>query len=371
MGKPELYPPTTHIKPKGYDKDILKDCHEDFLCTECKYIMINPSQIPCGHRFCKSCIDYLNECNKPCITCVENNEEFMGYDITPDFVIIKELKHKQATCPKCKIVCLFKDFGNHLTVCNSKDNIYTESYINEVIDQIFELHKLHEKDTTTLKHTLKTQVSTVNSVEKLMDEVKNKLQCLEEENKSLKTLCAKLNTSIKEKNATVAELSIKLSNMEFGSYDGTFTFKIVNVLKGREEAITNGKIILSVPFYTSREMGYKMCMGVYLNGYNNSVGTHASVGVTVMKGYYDDMLRWPLDAKITLIWFDQKNTKSTSVTFSTNQYENNFMKPKDNMNKIMVCSEFLSLEHINNTKFGYVKDNVAFVKVIVEVKSEA
>ena len=67
---------------------------------------------------------------------------------------------------------------------------------------------------------------------------------------------------------------------------------------------------VSTPFYTS-ERGYKLLLGVDANGWGGSgKGTHLSVFVYLMKGEYDEELKWPFNANITiqlLNWSDDSN----------------------------------------------------------------
>ena len=65
----------------------------------------------------------------------------------------------------------------------------------------------------------------------------------------------------------------------------------------------------SPPFYTS-ERGYKLQLGVDANGWESGKGTHLSVFVYLMKGEYDEELKWAFIANITiqlLNWSDGSN----------------------------------------------------------------
>ena len=64
------------------------------------------------------------------------------------------------------------------------------------------------------------------------------------------------------------------------------------------------KLVRSTPwhspsFYTHPH-GYKMCLGVYANGYSNVENSHVTVFVCMMKGDYDDQLKWPFRGDITI-----------------------------------------------------------------------
>ena len=55
----------------------------------------------------------------------------------------------------------------------------------------------------------------------------------------------------------------------------------------------------SPPFY-SHLGGYKMCLKVHANGYGDGKGTHVSVFVRLMKGVFDDTLKWPFCGDVTV-----------------------------------------------------------------------
>ena len=55
----------------------------------------------------------------------------------------------------------------------------------------------------------------------------------------------------------------------------------------------------SVPFYSGIH-GYKLQLKVRANGFASGKDTHLSVGVLLMKGEYDDSLKWPLNSEITI-----------------------------------------------------------------------
>ena len=60
----------------------------------------------------------------------------------------------------------------------------------------------------------------------------------------------------------------------------------------------------SPPFYT-HPRGYKMCLEVDANGNGCGKGSHVSVFVFMMKGEYDDSLKWPFLGDITVQLLNQ------------------------------------------------------------------
>ena len=60
------------------------------------------------------------------------------------------------------------------------------------------------------------------------------------------------------------------------------------------------------PSFYSHIGGYKMCMSVYTNGYGNGKDTHIGVGIFMMRGEFDDHLKWPFKGKFQVHLINQK-----------------------------------------------------------------
>ena len=64
----------------------------------------------------------------------------------------------------------------------------------------------------------------------------------------------------------------------------------------------------SLPFYTHPQ-GYKMCLRVDANGYGKGKGTHVSVSVYLMRGGFDDVLKWPFRGHVVIQLCNQLQDK--------------------------------------------------------------
>ena len=62
-------------------------------------------------------------------------------------------------------------------------------------------------------------------------------------------------------------------------------------------------------FYTSHG-GYKMCIRVDANGYDDGKGTHVSVYAYLMRGENDDHLPWPFTGTVTVELLNQLEDKN-------------------------------------------------------------
>ena len=61
----------------------------------------------------------------------------------------------------------------------------------------------------------------------------------------------------------------------------------------------------SDPFYT-HETGYRMCLRVIISGVGRNPGNHVSVFLYLMKGQYDNNLKWPLVGTFQIELLNQK-----------------------------------------------------------------
>ena len=112
---------------------------------------------------------------------------------------------------------------------------------------------------------------------------------LKEENKRLEKQVAKLTEDLKLQQI----LSTPTCPVEF-------------TMTNFEQHTRDKDMWYSPPFYTHLK-GYKMCILVKANEHSDCRGTHASVEVRVMKGEFDDQLKWPLKGSTTIRLLSQVN----------------------------------------------------------------
>ena len=117
----------------------------------------------------------------------------------------------------------------------------------------------------------------------------------------------------------------------------------------------------SPPMYTHM-CGYKFCIGIDANGYGNTRGKSVNVELWVMKGEYDDQLKWPVSARFTLELInhfeDGENKKCTLTetwkkpigeytyirTFNTTGVPYHFISHTELSSKIATRTHFLKMD---------------------------
>lgn len=351
----------------GFPLNILggNNVDDKFICSNCKMILNNPHQVECGHRFCKLCIDWMAcECNVTCSSCMSDGEKstINFSNVFPDNSIRRELDKLTAACPNCAWIGDFKSYrDSHHGSCNSA-NTLTSAACGAVGSKIAELtqrSKIFEGALLTLSHEMERVDVSIESIERKIYNIVS-----EEDAKSRKIDL--LTRQLEIKDAIIAELSMKISNLETTSFDGSFVWVITEFEKKRQDAIS-GKTssFYSEPFFTNK-FGYKMCARIYLNGDGMGRGTHISLFFVVMRHRYDAMLAWPFKRKVTFMFLDQNNKEHVLDAFRPDPSSSSFKRPTSEMNIASGCPLFLPLSYLENSGVTYVKDDIAFLKIMVE-----
>ncbi|XP_011410400.1 PREDICTED: TNF receptor-associated factor 2-like [Amphimedon queenslandica] len=121
---------------------------------------------------------------------------------------------------------------------------------------------------------------------------------------------------------SISELESKLNLMTLTC---TSVPPLTLVLSGFYGYKTSGTWWQSRPFY-SHPCGYKFRMEVKPSGSGSGSGTHISVYVHVMKGEFDEKLKWPLNAVVNFRLIDQSPANrhfESKVSFSSENEASN------------------------------------------------
>ena len=125
----------------------------------------------------------------------------------------------------------------------------------------------------------------------------------------------------------------------------------------------------SPSFYTHLG-GYRMCLRVDANGDGTEKGTHVSVYVYLMRGEFDDILKWPFRGDVTIQL--KKNAPShyqLMLSFDDNTPNERMCKPTKERNLGWGYGQYLS--HADLYAGGYLKDDkLVFCVSDIVVKSK-
>ncbi|XP_077868358.1 TNF receptor-associated factor 2-like [Saccoglossus kowalevskii] len=251
---------------------------------------------------------------------------------------------------------------------DSYDDKYSETtkQIGKQIDNM-------ETKITSLEKNIKTQQQIVTLLNTEVQSNANTIKSIEPSRKfledqlnALEYKCKGQDRIIALKDVTLAEHDLKIQALEMASYDGILVWKITDFARKRRDSISGRALSIYSPYFFTGRHGYKLCARVYLNGDGMGKGNHVSLFFVVMKGEYDAILKWPFRQKVTLMWLDQSNREHVIDAFRPDPVSNSFQRPTGDMNIASGCPLFMPLNMLDSARHIYVKDDTAYVKIIVD-----
>ena len=269
----------------------------------------------------------------------------------------KDMDGHRSKCPMEPVECPFAEAGckgvirhcqleDHMTSSQQKhllmlmmDNRMTKKALKATRDELMGVTvKLGEAE----GNLLNTQAKLIDAEEKLS----------ETEAKLIKTK-DKLSETEAKVNVVVERLSLLEECISLGTKLQKKGDSLEVFLPKFSEYRRSGKVWHSPPFYY-RE-GYKMCLAVYANGVGKGAGTHISLSLLLLKGKYDDKLKWPMVFCDNSIhgWFIPSDGRVRFHVCSSNHQRAVF-----EFEKIGHCDQFCGL---TSKAFHLVNDHLTFI----------
>ena len=302
-----------------------------YECPICLLVLREPYQATCcGKSFCKKCIEPVKAENQDCPTCIERNfnlfynkgleQSLYNFEVYCSHKsegcewrgelreLDKHLNSEPAAdkslegCPFTVISCPLGHTGCDVKLPR-KD---IEAHVN---DELLS----HVLKQATLMMTLKQEKESLNAqlqcVKAEFQGVNVELQLVKGEKLYLEQHVTELEREI---NQVKAAQQIVAST---GQPIGPVEFTVVNFNQYQD-----GELWYSTPFYT-HPYGYKMCLCVMPKGWGDGRGTHLGVTIHMMRGEFDDQLKWPFRGDITYQLMNQEEDEDhvvRTVAFNEN-----------------------------------------------------
>ncbi|CAF0872261.1 unnamed protein product [Rotaria sordida] len=371
------------------------EMQQNFLCSFCHHLLVDPKVITCGHRYCSLCLKKIIKNDESTICIVDNCSQIIMNDgIYKDFGIENDLKRlTDIICNNKSNGCSWQgnymSYKEHLQICTFQRIQYLEDHIlSSSVEHLQILADIcssfqNQSITTNLQplsiHTIPTSISENLDVKSLQNELIKQTQMIEQlrlEQKSLQSMLIK-----RERDLTRVSVDLQLFKGELCQLkkefelsktyihnDGTYLWRIDNIQQLFRNAKNASKpiSIISPSFYTSK-YGYKLSLRLYLNGDTSVRDKYLSLYITIMRGEYDSLLNWPFKYPITLCLYD-RNSKQDHVvhTITPDLDSDSFQQPKMDANKSGGIPEFCPLWKIFNQEFGYVQQDTMYIKAFVD-----
>ena len=278
-------------------------------CPICLLVLREPYQATCcGKSFCKKCIDRVKDRNGSCPTC--KTENFFCY---PNKGLEQSLYDFEVYCSHKSKGCEWRgelrELDKHLNSEPAADKSLGGcpfTVINCPLGHTGCDVKLPRKDIKAHLSDSHDTSDTVLEAARLkgvmteLENIKAKLDEAEREKVLLKQRVAELED---EKTKSSSECTPTLSYSDQWPVGPGELF-----LTNFEQRKRSDEEWYSPPFY-SHPYGYKMCLRVHCNGKSSGKGSHVSVFVHLMRGEFDEQLKWPFRGSITVQLLNQERRR--------------------------------------------------------------
>ena len=302
----------------GYDYEFIDPPQNSLECSICLLTLRDPHVISCcGNHFCHTCIGRIQGDGKPCPLCNEPNFTTLlhkgvkrevnalmiccrwrqlGCNWEGELGQLEEHLHPGAGsrgkgCGYVIVACVYK-CGNRFERRMIKDHELDDCPRRPMEVQMSSLARKFE--------------ASLRANEKKLNEVIAENEAIKAENKLLTKRITELEEKQEGTEQKARQIEEKHDNLEreldtriVPAPVPPFYFSIVNYEHYRKVDYR----WRSSPFY-SHPGGYKMRCDVHPNGFGDAKSTHLSLFVTIVRGEYDDQLKWPFNGVVTIAMFN-------------------------------------------------------------------
>ena len=165
---------------------------------------------------------------------------------------------------------------------------------------------------------------------------------------------------------SIEELQQIYDNSECVSTDGTLTWRVTNVAEKISDAQSERQTSIYSPIFYSSPTGYKMRARLFMFGDGNARRTHMSLFLSILRGEYDAILKWPFHYKVTFCLLDQTgNNRHIIDSFFPDVKSSSFQRPIDTANVASGIPKFFPLPMLLQDDNAYVREDTFYIKIIV------
>ncbi|XP_065194181.1 TNF receptor-associated factor 3-like [Sycon ciliatum] len=225
--------------------------------------------------------------------------------------------------------------------------------------------------TSSIADSSGVATSTKDSVVSRFDHSKHssELEHLKYTTNSIMDHLQRVDNSIAMQNVQLADMMIRQDLIEVKGCEGILVWRISNVARRLQEAVSGRTPSLYSPPFHSSQSGYRMCARVYLNGDGSGKNTHVSLFFVIMRSEFDSLLPWPFQQKVKLSLLDQTPFLSAGEkqdlveVFRPDIRSSSFQRPTTEMNIATGCPKLAPKSYLASDR--YVRDDTLFIKIEV------
>ena len=175
-----------------------------------------------------------------------------------------------------------------------------------------------------------------------------------------------------EKQYEVLEEKLKATERKVAVLEDTHQMKSALGKFPIDFQVTFGNKEIYLPPFFTHPHGYRMCINVCPNGYDDEEDTYVSVFAYLMRGPFDNQLKWPFGGKITVQILNQAGDhdhveKKINFNYVDDEYARRVVTGKERSENGWGEPEFLAhaaLAYSHFKKTQYLKNNIIIVRVV-------
>ena len=204
------------------------------------------------------------------------------------------LQHLNKVCPLQTIKCEFQYAGCEVECQRQHMQAHLDENVKLHLDKVSHRTKQQQCEINTLQCKTQQQQSEIDTLLLKTGEQQTQMEALQCKSEQQQQTI--------EQNKSQVDSLISLLNQAIGP---TFGPPLDIVVTNFQKLNKAGDEWYSPPFF-SHVRGYRMCLRVDADGHGTGKGTHVSVFVYLMRGEYDDQLRWPFRGDVTIRLLNQR-----------------------------------------------------------------
>ena len=295
-------------KDQEREYDFVEQPPEEFFCPVTFALLLEPYQTQC-------CANHLSQeayqrlQGQPCPVCREEN-----------LAAVKDNFHKRKAlslkvrCPRkaegCEWQGELRSLEQHVAQsCEHKviqcDFSYAgcgaqlqrrlmSAHMKEGMEAHLSLLSLVAQEVPKLQTVVQQQTDQIKKQDdQLKQQIKQKEDLIKQQIKQQGDQMKLMVDLIKQQGDLIKQMENRIKQLEK-------PFPPVNIIMDDfEQHKKSNDSWYSPPFYTHLG-GYRVCLKVTANGNGDGKGTHVSVAVCLMRGEFDDLLKWPFRGDVTI-----------------------------------------------------------------------
>ncbi|KAK7506157.1 hypothetical protein BaRGS_00002269 [Batillaria attramentaria] len=307
----------------GYDIDLASGEAVDakYGCPVCLFVMRNPMQTGCGHRFCKACITKVTG-ERPWGKCPVDKTVFRkGDSLFNDIAMHREIMSLKVKCKNsedCTWTGELRDLEKHLKECPMEEVKCPVSCGTMLLRGEVDAHKgqcpqrwitcghCEQNVVFSQLHDKRVNIQThyEDNLEQHMSLLMGQFSVLAAKNEALQEELAVAKTKIVECDSLSVEHTNYIEKLKARTRCGRLIWKL-----DLNNMYPLPPMVLSPPFYSSCP-GYQMRLRVDFNGVRDGDSYYTSVFVVLQRGEFDMEIPFPFNGQVRVTVMNQSNSRN-------------------------------------------------------------